>query len=210
MARWRPFHYFLDCRVREKLDLIRKSLSRALRENFFELQTFFPLQVLANMLRSWKTQMKFSKMQARRTLPILQDTAGQERYRTITTAYYRGAMGFILMYDVTNEESFSSVHDWWVHFHFPWDRIEGSGEKGPSSAVPRIEASVRFPAGRNAFVACKILYYLLLGSFFFTNKNEEQNFPVKLLANIKRFASNKFGEQICGKLARARRKIILA
>ena len=43
---------------------------------------------------------------------LLQDTAGQERYRTITTAYYRGAMGFILMYDVTSEESFSSVHDW--------------------------------------------------------------------------------------------------
>lgn len=34
----------------------------------------------------------------------MQDTAGQERYRTITTAYYRGAMGFILMYDITNEE----------------------------------------------------------------------------------------------------------
>ena len=46
--------------------------------------------------------------------PYVKDTAGQERYRTITTAYYRGAMGFILMYDVTNEESFSSVHDWWV------------------------------------------------------------------------------------------------
>lgn len=41
-----------------------------------------------------------------------QDTAGQERYRTITTAYYRGAMGFILMYDITNEESFSAVQDW--------------------------------------------------------------------------------------------------
>jgi Ras-related protein Rab-8A len=40
------------------------------------------------------------------------DTAGQERYRTITTAYYRGAMGFILMYDITNEESFNSVQDW--------------------------------------------------------------------------------------------------
>ena len=47
--------------------------------------------------------------------PYVKDTAGQERYRTITTAYYRGAMGFILMYDVTNEESFSSVHDWWVY-----------------------------------------------------------------------------------------------
>ena len=44
----------------------------------------------------------------------MQDTAGQERYRTITTAYYRGAMGFILMYDVTNEESFNSVQDWYV------------------------------------------------------------------------------------------------
>nr|CAD7264967.1 unnamed protein product [Timema shepardi] len=40
---------------------------------------------------------------------LLQDTAGQERYRTITTAYYRGAMGFILMYDITNEESFNST-----------------------------------------------------------------------------------------------------
>lgn len=44
--------------------------------------------------------------------PLTQDTAGQERYRTITTAYYRGAMGFILMYDVTNEDSFNSVQDW--------------------------------------------------------------------------------------------------
>lgn len=39
-------------------------------------------------------------------------TAGQERYRTITTAYYRGAMGFILMYDISNEESFQAVQDW--------------------------------------------------------------------------------------------------
>lgn len=46
------------------------------------------------------------------------DTAGQERYRTITTAYYRGAMGFILMYDVTSEESFTAVQDWYVNFAF--------------------------------------------------------------------------------------------
>lgn len=40
------------------------------------------------------------------------DTAGQERYRTITTAYYRGALGFLLMYDITNEDSFQAVADW--------------------------------------------------------------------------------------------------
>jgi GTPase SAR1 family protein len=37
------------------------------------------------------------------------DTAGQERFRTITTAYYRGAMGILLVYDVTDERSFSSM-----------------------------------------------------------------------------------------------------
>ena len=40
------------------------------------------------------------------------DTAGQERFRTITTAYYRGAMGILLVYDVTDETSFMSVRNW--------------------------------------------------------------------------------------------------
>jgi len=40
------------------------------------------------------------------------DTAGQERFRTITSSYYRGAHGIIVVYDVTNNESFTSVKQW--------------------------------------------------------------------------------------------------
>jgi len=40
------------------------------------------------------------------------DTAGQERFRTITTAYYRGAMGILLVYDVTDEKSFNNIRTW--------------------------------------------------------------------------------------------------
>mmetsp|Transcript_26901 Transcript_26901/g.67617 ORF Transcript_26901/g.67617 Transcript_26901/m.67617 type:complete len:206 (+) Transcript_26901:73-690(+) len=40
------------------------------------------------------------------------DTAGQERFRTITSSYYRGAMGIIIVYDVTDKESFNHVVDW--------------------------------------------------------------------------------------------------
>ena len=40
------------------------------------------------------------------------DTAGQERFRTITATYYRGTHGVIIVYDVTNADSFNNVKRW--------------------------------------------------------------------------------------------------
>merc|ERR1711939_321481 len=40
------------------------------------------------------------------------DTAGQERFRTITQAYYRGAMGILLVYDVGDIKSFEAIANW--------------------------------------------------------------------------------------------------
>ncbi|CAF1165068.1 unnamed protein product [Rotaria sordida] len=40
------------------------------------------------------------------------DTAGQERFKTITTAYYRGAMCIMLVYDITSEKSFDNIKNW--------------------------------------------------------------------------------------------------
>ena len=40
------------------------------------------------------------------------DTAGQERYDTMTTSCYRGAVGIILVYDITNYTSFNNIPKW--------------------------------------------------------------------------------------------------
>ncbi|MCP9260289.1 RAB27B, member RAS oncogene family [Dirofilaria immitis] len=47
-----------------------------------------------------------------RVLLQLWDTAGQERFRSLTTAFFRDAMGFILIFDITNEQSFLNIRDW--------------------------------------------------------------------------------------------------
>jgi len=40
------------------------------------------------------------------------DTAGQERFRTMTSSYYRGAQGVVIVYDITEPESFANVKKW--------------------------------------------------------------------------------------------------
>ena len=40
------------------------------------------------------------------------DTAGQDRFRAITKNYYKGANGIILIYDVTNLQTYENVKNW--------------------------------------------------------------------------------------------------
>ena len=40
------------------------------------------------------------------------DTAGQEKFRTITQTYYKGAMGIILAFDCSDQKSFDSIKSW--------------------------------------------------------------------------------------------------
>ena len=40
------------------------------------------------------------------------DTSGQERYKSVTTVYFKGAQGFLIIYDITNKTSFDNIEKW--------------------------------------------------------------------------------------------------
>ena len=40
------------------------------------------------------------------------DTAGMERYRILTKNCFNGSDGFIILYDITNRESFNNINNW--------------------------------------------------------------------------------------------------
>ena len=45
------------------------------------------------------------------------DTAGMEKYKQITTSYYRGSHGAIVVFDLTNKDSFNDVQKWVNDFY---------------------------------------------------------------------------------------------
>ena len=50
------------------------------------------------------------------------DTAGQERFKNIQASYYKGANGVLVVYDITNRESFEHLNSWLIE-------IEKNGNK---------------------------------------------------------------------------------
>lgn len=65
------------------------------------------------------------------------DTAGQERFRTLTTAYYRGAMGILLMYDVTSLESYNNL-SYWLRNIQEVSRLESISQCADTNAINSI------------------------------------------------------------------------
>ena len=58
-------------------------------------------------------KIKFVKLDNGEEIKIqIWDTAGQDRYRTITKSYIRGAHGIILIYDGTSRKSFEGIQTW--------------------------------------------------------------------------------------------------
>lgn len=55
---------------------------------------------------------KVLEFNKKKTIVQIWDTAGQDRYKAITSAYYRAAVAAILVYDVTKRTSFENLNSW--------------------------------------------------------------------------------------------------
>lgn len=76
---------------------------RFVRDEFFEFQE--PTIGAAFLTQSVALESATVKFE-------IWDTAGQERYRSLAPMYYRGAAAAIVVYDITNKESFNGAKSW--------------------------------------------------------------------------------------------------
>ena len=69
--------------------------------------TFVPTIGVDFKIKTFELDNKKIKMQ-------IWDTAGQERFKNIIASYYRGAHGILLIYDVTDKDSFKNLQNWLI------------------------------------------------------------------------------------------------
>ena len=55
---------------------------------------------------------KSIKVNEKNVLLRIMDTCGQEKFKAITSCYYRNTDGIIFVYDVTNKDSFRNINKW--------------------------------------------------------------------------------------------------
>ena len=69
-----------------------------------------------NYLATIGVDFRFKKLQVDQKNIKFQiwDTAGQERFRTITSAYYRGSQAILLVFDLTDQQSFADICNFWM------------------------------------------------------------------------------------------------
>jgi len=82
----------------------KSSLLLRFSDNIFN-ESFLPTIGVDFKIRTFDLNGRTVKLQ-------IWDTAGQERFKTITSSYYKGAHGIILVYDITDKQSFRDIDNW--------------------------------------------------------------------------------------------------
>jgi Ras-related protein Rab-1A len=82
----------------------KSSLLLRFADNIFQ-ETFYPTIGVDFKIRTFSSEGSVVKLQ-------MWDTAGQEKFKTITSAYYKGAQGVILVFDLCDRKSYEDIQNW--------------------------------------------------------------------------------------------------
>ena len=111
----------------------------------------------------------------------LWDTAGQEIFHSLTKNFYRKADGIIIVYDITNKESFDRIQDWVKSVSDNTDTYK---------EIQMIIVGNKIDLGENREVSkeegMKIGKYFEIDFFEASAKNDEgvRNFMIKIIEDI--------------------------
>ena len=72
----------------------------------------FNESILSTIGIDFKT--KYIKVRDASVKVLIWDTAGQERFKNITASYYRGGNGVLVVYDITDRDSFENLNSWLI------------------------------------------------------------------------------------------------
>jgi Ras-related protein Rab-1A len=104
MANSNEYDYLFKMLIIGDSGVGKSSLMNRFSDNVFS-ETYINTIGVDFKIRTININGKIIKMQ-------IWDTAGQERFRTIVSSYYRGAHGIMIVFDITDRESFTNVAMW--------------------------------------------------------------------------------------------------
>jgi len=111
----------------------------------FTDQQWLPEQATATIgVDTWSHKLD---VKGRRVNLTVWDTPGVKRFRAFTSSYYSGTQGILLVYDITNRESFDALAGWFADrgTHVPESRVKmiigNKADKEHARQVPTAEAA---------------------------------------------------------------------
>ncbi|KRX10339.1 P-loop containing nucleoside triphosphate hydrolase [Pseudocohnilembus persalinus] len=100
------YDYMLRLLIVGNSSVGKTCLLRRFSEGQFN-QNFIPTVGIDFAVKNLKIDNKIVKVQ-------IFDTAGQERFKSIISSYFRNADGILVVYDVTDKQSFEDLQDYWI------------------------------------------------------------------------------------------------
>ena len=74
----------------------------------------FVIKIFLNNQKYFLQKIKNIEIQGKSVKLQIWDTAGEERFKNIISSYYRRASGILLLYNITDRESFESLNSWLI------------------------------------------------------------------------------------------------